>query len=99
MPSLAMKGNKLNHCTQAINKQMGRHLKVYKAFKEWMSGAIESVTKQLFYAVSAKFSGRQTDVVNYQQINVGAWRPVTLIRGWNILHIREQMVFDVELHT
>ena len=62
-----------------------------------MTVAIEPVQKQVFNEGTAEFPGRQTDIVNDQQIDRLTVRPIILVRRHHANRIRTPSVL-VDIH-
>ena len=71
MPGARIKGHKLNNSAAALDKQMGRHLKIGDSRKIRVSLAIEAIAKEILHIAATKFTRRQADVMNDQQADVG----------------------------
>jgi hypothetical protein len=71
MPCAITCGNELDYVAITSNEEVSGHPQLPQLIEIGMRVAIEPVTEQVGDERTTKLTGRQADVVNYQQVDTG----------------------------
>ena len=69
---------------------MRRYAQLVDALEVGVRGCVQAVEKEVVDPAATKLAGRQTDVVDNQQVDRATHRPLVLVRGVALPRLRQQ---------